>query len=114
MKRRLLLIALPCLVGAAGAQTRREQRAVYRCGNTLSDRPCEPEASASAVGFDRPSEADRRAAAERTRAERQRADRLEKDRLSAEREALRANAARPAPAPPKRKKPPPPAQRASG
>lgn len=134
MKRRLLLAALPLLVATAPAQTRREQRPVYRCGNLVSDRPCEAEAAASQVGFDQPSDTDRRAALARAQAEQRRADQAEKARQAAEREALRANTppARPAAAEPKQaqepesprtrrtgghhpaKKPPPPARRASG
>lgn len=88
------------LGGGALAQTRREQRPIYRCGNTVSDRPCGPEAEASAVGFDQPSEADRRAAAQRARAEQARAAQRQKEREAAERAALRANTPRPPPPPP--------------
>ena len=102
MKRRVLLGWASLCALTAGAQTRREQRAVYRCGNTVSDRPCAADTPASQVGFDQPSEADRRAAVARARAEKERADREERERLAAEREALRANTPAPRDAPPKR------------
>jgi len=99
MKRRLwcLWAGGMALGGGALAQTRREQRPLYRCGNTVSDRPCGPEAQASAVSFDQPSEADRRAAAQRARAEQARTAQQQKEREAAERAALRANTPRPPP-----------------
>lgn len=95
---RLSLLPLAALAAPALAQTRREQRTLYRCGNTLSDRPCGPEAAGSDVAYDEPSDADRRAALARARAEQQRGAQQAREREAAERAALRAN--RPPTAPP--------------
>lgn len=96
MKRRALLLALPA---TALAQTERRARSVYRCGNTLSDRPCSADAAASAVSFDDPSRADAQAARQRARADAQQAEQLAQERERRERAAAAAPQSLSAPAP---------------
>lgn len=87
MKRRALLLLLPA---CALAQTSKQQSAtIYRCGpdgRQLSDRPCGPDASASAVRFDEPSRADREATRQRAAREAQEAARLQREREKFERQ----------------------------
>ncbi|MBN8506933.1 MAG: hypothetical protein J0L58_20900, partial [Burkholderiales bacterium] len=61
MKRRALGLLLLPLLGWAQTE-RKGSRPIYRCGNTLSDRPCSADATASSVRFDDPSRADAQAA----------------------------------------------------
>lgn len=79
MKRRafgLLLLPLP-----GWAQTERKgSRPIYRCGNTLSDRPCSADAAASSVRFDEPSRADAQAARQRAAQDAREAERLQRER----------------------------------
>lgn len=99
MKRRALLLALPA---CAIAQTSKKQSAtIYRCGpggRQISDRPCGPDATGSAVRFDEPSSTDREAT--RQRAAR---DAKEAARLQREREQLEG---RPSPSPQRLSAPP--------
>lgn len=87
MKRRALLLLLPV---CSFAQTSKQQSAtIYRCGpdgRQLSDRPCGPDASASAVRFDEPSSADREATRQRAAREAKEAARLQREREKFERQ----------------------------
>lgn len=83
MKRRALLLALPCL---GWAQTERRAQPVYRCGNTVSDRPCSGDATAAPVPFDDPSRADTQAARQRAKDDAKEAKALQKEREKQERQ----------------------------